>query len=184
MEKHKLNLPARSVSEVREDQIVSLPDDLRTFLRRLKDEARAVRALLESAQPRHLDDVLRFAGRAWRRPITNEESVRLRSFYEALRRDSQFDHPAAVRALLARILVAPDFLYRIEKPSSESGVTALSDWELATRLSYFLWSSPPDAELRRAAAAGELRTPEALIAQARRMMRDPRARRFAIEFFG
>ena len=184
VEKHKLNLPARSVSEVREDQIVSLPDDLRTFLRRLKDEARAVRALLESAQPRHLDDVLRFAGRAWRRPITNEESVRLRSFYEALRRDSQFDHPAAVRALLARILVAPDFLYRIEKPSSESGVTALSDWELATRLSYFLWSSPPDAELRRAAAAGELRTPEALIAQARRMMRDPRARRFAIEFFG
>jgi hypothetical protein len=64
------------------------------------------------------------------------------------------------------------------------GVVALSDWELASRLSYFLWSSIPDAELSRAAAAGELRRPEQLARQAQRMLRDPKARRFATEFFG
>jgi hypothetical protein len=64
------------------------------------------------------------------------------------------------------------------------GVVPLSDWELASRLSYFLWSSLPDDELRRAAAAGELRDPDKLAAQARRMLRDRRARRLAVEFFG
>jgi hypothetical protein len=60
----------------------------------------------------------------------------------------------------------------------------LTDWELASRLSYFLWSSLPDDELRRLAAAGQLRAPDQLAKQARRMLRDPRARRLATEFFG
>jgi hypothetical protein len=60
----------------------------------------------------------------------------------------------------------------------------LSDWELANRLSYFLWSSPPDDELSRAAEAGDLRKPDELARQARRMLRDSKARRFAAEFFG
>src|SRR5205807_3019793 len=60
----------------------------------------------------------------------------------------------------------------------------LTDWELASRMSFFLWSSVPDAELRRAAAAGELSRPATLEKQVRRMTADPKARRLATEFFG
>ena len=86
-------------------------------------------------------------GRAWRRPLTESEQDRLRSYYRELRTASGLDHRAAIRTLLARSLVAPDFLYRVERPNSTDRDVPLSDWELASRLSYFLWSSPPDEEL-------------------------------------
>jgi hypothetical protein len=183
-EKRQLDLAARSVAEFDDDQIAALPEDLQTYVRRLHDESRSVQMALKAAQPAHLADALEFASLAWRRPLRRDEKDRLLAFYENLRRESQLDHPQAVRALLTRILVAPDFLYRVEKPIGDADVVALPDWELAARLSYFLWASPPDAELRRAAAAGELGSKEALIAQARRMLRDTKARRFATEFFG
>ncbi len=87
------------------------------------------------------------------------------------------DHNKAIQALLTRILVAPSFLYRVEK-------SPLNSWEVASRLSYFLWSSMPDSELRRSAAAGELNDKAGLAAQVKRMMADEKARRFATEFFG
>jgi hypothetical protein len=183
-EKHKLDLAARSIAELDDDQIGSLPEDLQAYVRRLRDESRSVRLALEASQPGRLDDVLRFASLAWRRPLAEEEKDRLLSFYRSLRSATKLDHSQALRALLARILVSPDFLYRVERPARDTPVAALSDWELAARLSYFLWASPPDAELRRAAAAGELGSKESLVAQARRMLRDPKARRFAAEFFG
>ena len=68
------------------------------------------------------------------------------------------------------MLVAPSFLYKIEVPPPGPGQAPVSAWELATRLSYFLWSSAPDEELRRAAAAGRLADPEALVAEMRRML--------------
>ncbi len=71
------------------------------------------------------------------------------------------DHDDAVRAVLARVLVSPAFLYRLE-PVARSAEQALDRWELASRLSFFLWSSIPDDELRRAAAAGELSNPTLL----------------------
>ena len=70
--------------------------------------------VLAAAEPGHVDDAIRFARRAWRRPLLNQESLRLRDFYARLRRDGGLDHAAAIRALLARILVAPAFLYRAE----------------------------------------------------------------------
>ena len=79
--------------------------------------------------------------------------------------------------------MAPAFLYRVE-PAQLSAVRPLSGWELASRLSYFLWSSVPDDELRRAAGAGELSKPEQLERQVKRMLADPKARRFSTEFFG
>jgi len=85
--------------------------------------------------------------------------------------------------LLARILVAPTFLYRVE-PAQLSGVRPLSGWEMAGRLSYFLWSSIPDEELRRAAGAGDLSNPRQLQRQVKRMLADPKARRLSTEFFG
>jgi hypothetical protein len=93
------------------------------------------------------------------------------------------DHDAAVRALIARILVSPAFLYRVEAVGT-AGERPLSGWELASRLSFFLWSSIPDDELRRAAAAGELSDPVLLAKQVKRMTADPKARRLATEFFG
>ena len=136
---------------------------------------------LADTQPRHLDAVLEFADRAYRRPLTSAEAAELRGLYRKLRAE-ELPHEDAIRLTLARVLVAPAFLYRLEKaaPGREPG--PVSDGELASRLSYFLWSSAPDAELRASAAAGRLHEPEVLVAQMRRMLRDPRVRRLATEF--
>src|SRR5207253_8708248 len=104
-------------------------------------------------------------------------------------------HEDAVRDVLVSVLVSPNFLYRVDSITSplsppgrgaggEGSVRPLSDYALASRLSYFLWSSMPDAELLAHAAAGDLRRPDVLKAQARRMLRDPRARGLATEFAG
>ena len=141
-------------------------------------------AKLEAAETGHLEEALQFAEKAWRRPLANTDRNRLGNFYNTLRTEKALSHENAVRSLLARILVSPEFLYRIETPSVNEGIMMLSNYELASRLSYFLWSSRPDEELLRAARAGELSVPENLAQQARRMLTDRKARRFATEFFG
>src|SRR5205807_7491046 len=73
---------------------------------------------------------------------------------------------------------------RAERSKGGAGILPLSEWELASRLSFVIWSSLPDEELRRAASAGELADPQQLAGQTRRMLHDPKARRFATEFFG
>ena len=110
--------------------------------------------------------LLKFAAQAWRRPLTESEANNLLAF--------------PPRLILVRILTSPVFLYRSEQATTE--LRALNDWELATRLSYFLWSSVPDQELRDLAATGQLTRPEVLEQQTRRMLRDPRVRRMATEF--
>ncbi len=136
---------------------------------------------LTDTQPRHLEAVLEFAGRAYRRPLTDAEKNELRGLYRQFRRE-ELPHDEAVRLLLARVLVAPAFLYRLENAAPGPKPVPVSDWELANRLSYFLWSSAPDAGLRTAAADGRLHEPAVLMAQTRRMLRDPRVRRLATEF--
>ena len=84
--------------------------------------------------------------------------------------------------LVARVLVSPDFLYKLEVPPPGESPQPVDAYELATRLSYFLWSSPPDAELLTAAADGSLASTAVLVEQAERMRADPRASRLAIEF--
>jgi Protein of unknown function (DUF1592)/Protein of unknown function (DUF1588)/Protein of unknown function (DUF1587)/Protein of unknown function (DUF1585)/Protein of unknown function (DUF1595)/Planctomycete cytochrome C len=147
----------------------------------IKQRAAEFRKLLADTAPRHVQAVLDMAPRAWRRPLSEAELVELRGLYQKLRAQ-ELPHDAAVRMLLARVLVAPAFLYRGEKAAPGSAAAPVNDWELATRLSYFLWSSAPDDELRGIAAAGQLREPDVLAAQARRMLKDPRVRRLATEF--
>lgn len=147
----------------------------------VKQRADAFRQRERASEPAQIDAVLKFADQAFRRPLTPEESQELRALYQKLRQE-EISHDEALRLTLARVLVAPAFLYRLEQPGPGVKPTPVNDWELATRLSYFLWSSAPDAELRRLAAAGQLRDPNVLAAQARRMMRDPRIRRLAEEF--
>ncbi len=147
----------------------------------IRQRAEEFKKLLVDTQPKHLDAVLKFADDAYRRPLTDAEKAELRGLYRKLRTE-ELPHEEAIRLTLARVLVAPAFLYRAEKPGPGDKAGPVNDWELATRLSYFLWSSAPDAELRLVAASGKLRKPDVLAAQTRRMMRDPRVRHLSTEF--
>jgi mono/diheme cytochrome c family protein len=143
--------------------------------------AEAFRKRLAAVEPRHVDGVVAFARQAFRRPLVPEEEARLRSLYDTLRK-KEVPHEDAIRAMLAHVLVAPDFLYKIETAGPGTEAKPVSDYELATRLSYFLWSSMPDAELLAAAEAGRLHDPEVLKSQTRRMLAAPASRRLAEEF--
>jgi len=143
--------------------------------------AEAFRKRLVAVEPRHVDAVMALAGRGFRRPLAAEEESRLRGLYATLRK-KEMPHEDAIRALLAHVLVAPDFLYKIEMAGPGTAAKPVSDYELATRLSYFLWSSMPDAALLAAAETGRLHEPEVLKAQTRRMLAAPAARRLAEEF--
>ena len=147
----------------------------------IQRQAEAFRKLLVDTQPAHLDGALRFAEGAYRRPVTDAEKDDLRRLYQKLRA-KEIPHDQAIRLTLARTLVTPAFLYRTEEPAPANHAEPVNDWELATRLSYFLWSSAPDVELRAAAATRQLRYTAVLTAQTRRMLRDPRVRRLATEF--
>ena len=114
--------------------------------------------------------------RAYRRPVTEADVSAVLGFYEEGRKERNFD--LGIQTALERILVSPQFLYRIERDpagSAPGGVYRLSDLELASRLSFFLWSSIPDDELLNVAAAGKLKQPEILEQQVRRMIADPRS---------
>lgn len=143
--------------------------------------AEEFRKQLAAVEPDQVQAVIDFAPRAWRRPLTEPEQEELHDLYQTLR-TKDVAHEEAVRLVLARVLTSPAFLYRGETAGPEAVSTQISDWELATRLSYFLWSSAPDEELRAVAASGTLHSDEVLIAQTRRMLHDGRVRRLATEF--
>ncbi len=147
----------------------------------IKRHAEEFRKLLLDTQPAQLEAVLKFAERAYRRPLSDGEQNELRGLYLKLRSED-LPHEHAVRLTLARVMVAPAFLYRIEEPPPGDRPGPVNDWELATRLSYFLWSTAPDAELLAVAATGKIGEPKVLTAQAKRMLQDPRVRRLATEF--
>lgn len=147
----------------------------------IKARALAFRQTMTNAEPSHVEAVLKFANDAYRRPLTAQETAELRQLYKKLR-DQEMFHDDAIRLTLARILVSPAFLYRSEKPGPGTAPGPVDGSELATRLSYFLWSSSPDAELRAAAESGRLKDPDVLAAQARRMLKDARVRRLSTEF--
>jgi hypothetical protein len=135
----------------------------------------------ERAIPLQLEALWRFAERAYRRPLQPTERTDLRRLYDSIRQAGG-SHDEAFRGVLARLFVSPAFLYRIEQPPAGIEPRPLNDWELATRLSYFLWSSLPDEPLLQAAAAGRLQDPREILAQTRRMIQHPRTRALAIHF--
>ena len=136
-----------------------------------------------AAEPSHLEALQQFAARAYRRPLAKEERDELKAFYLTARKEG-LDHEAAMRDGIVSVLMAPDFCYRLDRLESDKGVHALSDFDLASRLSYFLWSSVPDAELLAHAAAGDLHQPKVVAAQAKRMLKDQKVRGLAVEFGG
>ena len=157
------------------------------------DRAEEFRQELLDTQSAHVEAVLRFAGLAFRHELEPETADDLRQLYRNLRSED-ITHEDAIRLLLARVLVSPAFLYRTERSRTNEVETnraeaatglrthPVSDWELATRLSYFLWSSLPDEALREMASAGRLSDPESRVRQTHRMLTDERVRRLATEF--
>jgi len=125
------------------------------------------------------------ARRAYRRPVSESDVLGLVEFYNQGRLDGGFE--VGIQFALERVLVSPDFLFRIEQDPADAqpGATyAISDIELASRMSFFLWSSPPDDELLNLAERGALREPGMLEQQVQRMMADPRADAFIKNFVG
>ncbi len=136
---------------------------------------------LTNSQPSHLQSVLGFAQRAFRRPLLPKESTDLSSLYHRLRSE-ELPHDDAIRLLVARVLVSPAFLYRTEIAPPGKSAEPIDDWELATRLGYFIGTTGPDSLLQEAAATGTLHLPDVLAFQARRLLKTSRSRGLASEF--
>lgn len=125
------------------------------------------------------------ARKAFRRPVTGADITPLMRFYQAGRQEADFD--TGIQKALQALLVAPDFLFQIEQdpPGAAPGtIYPISNHELATRLSLFLWSSIPDDELLLLADAGKLRDPAVLETQVRRMIADPKSDALVTHFAG
>ncbi len=124
------------------------------------------------------------AGRAFRRPVTKEDVDGLMAFYDA-GHEGQGGFNAGIEQMVTAVLVSPDFLYRgIAQPkdAKDTKFHALSDRDLASRLSFFLWKRAPDDALLKLANAGELRRPGVLDAQVRRMLAAPQAENLVTDF--
>jgi hypothetical protein len=157
---------------------------IETYFADISTAIRRVERSRLAAEPSHRAALLHFAERAYRRSLTAAERDDLLAFYQRLRRQEALSHEEALRDTLVSVLLSPHFCYRIDQAGEGTAVRPLSNYDLASRLSYFLWSSMPDDELLARAAAGNLHKPNMLRAQAQRMLRDPRMRRLATEFLG
>ncbi len=123
-----------------------------------------------------------FARRAYRRPVKPDEVARLMKLFEIATKQGEVFHNA-LKLPMKAVLVSPHFLYRIEEdPKNPNEIRTISDFEFATRLSYFLWSTMPDEELFALAEKGELRKPGVLEAQVKRMLKDQKAKTLSENF--
>ena len=124
--------------------------------------------------------LLALTRRAYRRPTVDADIKDLLPFYEKGRAERGFDY--GIQRAVERVLVSPQFLFRIEKDSSSAATFRISDLDLASRLSFFLWSSIPDDELLTVAEQGRLHDPAVLDREVRRMLRDPRSSSMVTNF--
>jgi hypothetical protein len=140
---------------------------------------------LELQRQQAIYDVLRaFADRAFRRPVTHDELMRLLAIVLSAEKDGE-DPDESIQLALRAVLTSPHFLFRFDRDhdaGSPGEPMPPHDYGLAARLSYFLWSSMPDEELFRTAAQGALHRGDILRAQALRMLRDPRSHTLAANF--
>jgi hypothetical protein len=139
-----------------------------------KDEAPCARTILSA-----------LGRRAFRRPVTDADLKPLLAFYQSGRRERDFDY--GIEKALRAMLVSPDFLFRMERDPAGSGpgsVYRVGDFELASRLSFFLWSSVPDDTLLDLAEKGKLKDPAVLEQQVHRMLDDPRSESLVANFAG
>ena len=130
--------------------------------------------------------IRQFATRAYRRPITDDEMTRIIGVgMHAYESGANYDQ--SLQYAMQAILVSPHFLFKVEadpESNDTDGIRELNDYEIAVRLSYFLWSSMPDEELFELASRGQLSQPETLIQQTRRMLQDPKSEALVDNFAG
>lgn len=157
---------------------------IEAYFHNMNAQIRWVEKARLAAEPSHLKALLEFARRAYRRELTEAEQQELLSFYRSLREQDGLGHDEAIQDAIVSILMSPWFCYRMDLAAQGQEIRPLTDKELASRLSYFLWSSMPDQQLLDSAAAGDLHRPEVLLTETRRILRDWRVRALAIEFGG
>ena len=182
---------AKAAADPRNDPVAL--DAVRYHFQWINDTLRRIQRMRLDAEPSHVESLLHFAARAYRRPLTAAEQEELRTYYRTLRDRDGLTHEEAVRDVIVSILISPKFCYRLDLGDAATLSSAkaarkpgpayqpLSNVSLASRLSYFLWSSMPDEELL---AAGNLQKRSVLMAQVKRMLKDPRAKGLALEFGG
>ncbi|MGC4044806.1 MAG: DUF1592 domain-containing protein [Armatimonas sp.] len=145
-----------------------------------------VRPKTEAEEPAAARQILaRLAGQAYRRPASEAELTRLLKLYAEGRKSGDFE--SGIQLALQYLLASPQFVFRLEQtpPIAAPGQNVrISDLELATRLSYFLWSSLPDDRLRALATQGKLREPKVLESEVQRLLADPRSEALAKNFAG
>jgi hypothetical protein len=187
---------AKAAADPKNDPIA--PTAIRDHFARIDATLRRTEKERIASQPEHLAALLRFAEKAYRRPLRQGERADLLAYYKDLRSKNSLSHEDALRDCIVSVLMSPDFLYRFDLSGpAKSGLASaslkggkafssepISDYTLANRLSYFLWASMPDAELLSHAAAGDLHKSGVLLAQARRMLKDPKVHGLATEFTG
>ncbi len=157
---------------------------MRDHFATINASVRAVEQAWPDARRRHIADLLQLAERAYRRPLSDQEQAETTAYYRQLIDGDGLTHADAARDVLVSILMSPHFCYHSYEDEIHQPIAPLSDRDLASRLSYFLWSSMPDQELSEAAADQRLHDPQVLKDQASRMLRDDKARGLAIEFVG
>lgn len=170
---------------------------IRDFFDNINQQIRWVESARIGAESSHLQALADFAARCYRRPLTETERQELQTFYSLLRNKDGLTHEEAMQDSIVSLLVSPLFFYRTDlaaathEPKSPDAVptdvtqrVSLSDGELASRLSYFLWSSMPDEQLLKAAVAGHLHEFDVLKPEIHRMLQDERSNALAVEFAG
>ena len=177
----KLAVSFEQISEFatqdRPDLVIAF-EPLRAPINRRAEEFRKRKI---KSEPVQLQKVMQFADRAWRHRLETSSQQQLLDFYHRLRREGM-QHSRALQALLARILTAPEFLYKLESPSVGTGQSDVEGEALASRLSFFLWSSIPDQQLLDLGRSGKLQERKVMAQQVSRMLQDPRAKRLAPQF--
>ena len=158
--------------------------EIETHFALISKSIRRVESERLAAEGVQLKALLSLAARAYRRPLQPVEESSLLNFYRELRTRHELSHEPAVRDVLVGLLVSPHFSYRVVRAETGRGTHGLSGYELASRLSYFLWSSLPDKPLLDLAASKRLARPEVLREQVARMIADRRSDALAVEFLG
>lgn len=157
---------------------------IQAYFANMSTDLRWIEKTQQSAIQSHLDSLLTFAERAYRRPLNVTEREELLAFYQNLRTGEGLNHEDAIRDSIASVLMSPYFCFRFDLSLPGEKIRSLNSHELASRLSYFLWSSMPDDKLLAHARQGDLTKPETMVSEAKRMLGDARIRGLATEFAG
>ena len=155
-----------------------------SFFSEINAQIRQVESQRIEAEPAHLNALIEFAAKAYRRPLTPSDVEELNQFYRQRREFDKLSHRESVEDTLVSILMSPYFCYHLELATNSSTPVRLSDNDLANRLSYLLWSSQPDDELLITAKAQELGSHDQVNKQTQRMIQDAKILGWATEFGG